>query len=119
MEAADGFQWGQKRGRSGGTVAQPTVAQIRAAEIPRERGRFVKPKVTKGGASTCTVAKPADERLREERDAIKIQLADTIQRHKEKLNAETAQWTQTMDVLNAKLLQGRRNLGVCEDPIRS
>jgi hypothetical protein len=99
MEAS-GFRWGQKRGRSGGATAQPTVAQVRAAEISREGGRFVKPKVA---SNTCAAPKPADERLREERDAVRKRLAKVIQEHKESRNAETAQWTKTMHVLNGRI----------------
>lgn len=103
MEIESTFQWGQKRNRSGGSTAQPTVAQVRAAEIPREGGRFVKPKVSKGSATSCPASKPLDARLREERDAVRKQLADVIQEHKESRAAETAQWTRTMHVLNGNI----------------
>jgi hypothetical protein len=91
MEASE-LQWGQKRTRSGGIATQPTVTQVRAVEIPREGGRFVKSRVPKSGATSgCSAPKPADQRLQEERDAIKKRLIDVIQEHKESRNAETAQ----------------------------
>jgi hypothetical protein len=104
MEATEKFQWGQKRRRSDSSIAQSTMAQMRAAEIPREGGRFVKSKVTVGSTSVgCGASRSGDNRLRQERDNVRRQFADLVQEHKESRNAETAQWTKTMHVLNGKI----------------
>jgi hypothetical protein len=99
MASPCSFLWGQKRSRHSNAEALSTVAQVKAALIPREGGRFLKPKA---GASNIA-PRPADERLRAERDAAQKSLREVIQEHKEKLNAETAQWTRTMHVLNDKI----------------
>jgi hypothetical protein len=77
MASPCSFLWGRKRSRLGNADAstsetlEPTVAQAKAAVMPREGGRFVKPKAELSKAATRSV----DERLRAERDAAQNRLS--------------------------------------------
>jgi hypothetical protein len=99
MASPCSFLWGRKRSRSENAEPLPTVAQVKAAALSRDGGRFVKPKA----GATNVAPRSADERLRAKRDAAQKTLRDVIQEHKEKLNAETTQWTRTMHVLNGRI----------------